>query len=55
MIWERDLLTELGLHFICSEHVIESDGGPLKGSTTPMVDFGTYVFKNLNIGNITPE
>ena len=27
----------------------------MKGSTTPMVGFGTYKFKYLNTGKITPE
>ena len=39
----------------CSEHVIKSDDGPFNGSTTPMVDLGTYIFKDLNIGKIIPE
>ena len=38
-----------------SDCIIEAYGGTLKGSTTPMVDFGTYGFKNLNTGKITPE
>ena len=38
-----------------SEHVIEADDGPFNRSTTPMVDFGTYIFKDLNTGKITPE
>ena len=38
-----------------SKHVIEAGNGHFKGSTTPMVDLGTYVFADLNIGNITPE
>ena len=28
---------------------------PLKWSTTPMVELGTYIFKYLNTGKITPE
>ena len=28
---------------------------PLKGSTTPMVGLGTYIFNYLNIGKITPK
>ena len=39
MILGRDILTEL------SDHLIESDGGHFEGSTTPMVDLGTYKFK----------
>ena len=44
MILGRYLLIELGLNLKFSEHVIESDDGPFKGSTTPMVDLGMYVF-----------
>ena len=50
MILGRDRLTELGLNSKFSEHVIKSDGGPFKGSTTTMVDLGKYLFKDLNIG-----
>ena len=42
MILVRDMLTALELNKKLSEHVIKSDGGPLKGSTSPMVDLGTY-------------
>ena len=38
-----------------SEQLIKADDGPFKGSTTPMADLGTYVFKDLNTGKITPE
>ena len=38
-----------------SEQVIEADDGTFKGSTTPMVDLDTYVFADLNTGNITPK
>ena len=55
MILGRDLLTELGLNLKLSEHVIKLDDGPLKGSTAPMVDLGTYQFKYLNTGEFTPE
>ena len=50
MILGRYLLTSLGLNLTSSEHAIEADDGPFKGSITPMVDFGTYLFKDLNIG-----
>ena len=43
------------LNLKCSEHVIEADDGPLNGSTTPMVNLGTYIFKYLNTGEIKPE
>ena len=55
MILGRDLLIELGLYLKFSKHVIESDDGPFKGSTTPMVDLGTYICKYLNTGKITPK
>ena len=55
MILGRDILIELILNLKFSEHVIKSGDGPFKGSTTPMVDLGTYRFKDLNPGKITPE
>ena len=55
MILGRDLLIELVLNLKFSENVIESDGGPFNGSTTPMVDLGKYIYKDLNTGEITPE
>ena len=55
MILGRDLLTELGLNPKFSEHVIEAYYGPFNGSTTPMVDLGTYIFKYLNTGKMIPE
>ena len=55
MILGRDILTEFGLDIKFSEHVIESDYRYFKGSTTPMVDLDTYIFKYLNTGKITPE
>ena len=48
------LLTELGLNLELSDYVIKADDGSFKGSTSPMVDLGTYGFKNLNTGKITP-
>ena len=55
MILEQDLLTELVLNIKFSEHVIEADYGTFNGSTKPMVDLGTYIFKDLNKGKIAPE
>ena len=55
MILVQYILTELGLNLEFSENVIEADYGNFKGSTTPMVDLGTYLFKYLNTGEITPE
>ena len=55
MILGRDILIELELNLKLSEHFIEADDGDFKGSTTPMVDLGTYIFKDLNTGKISPE
>ena len=52
LVW--DLWIELGLNLKFYEHVIESDDGPFKGSTTPIANLGTYVFEYLNIEKITP-
>ena len=48
MILGRDLITELGLNFKWSNQIIEADDGPFKGFKSPMVDLGTYEFKDLN-------
>ena len=55
MMLVRDLSTELVFNLELSEHVIEAFDGNFKGSTTPMVDLGTYEFKDLNTGIITPK
>ena len=55
MILGQYLLIELGLNLKLSEHVIESDDGPFKGYTTPMVHLDTYIFKDLNTGKISHE
>ena len=55
MILVRYILLALGLNFLLSDHAIESYDGNLKGSIEPMVDMGTYEFKDLNTGNIKPE
>ena len=34
---------------------MESSDISLKGSTLPMIDLGTYKFKDLNKGKITPQ
>ena len=49
------LLTDLVLNSKLSNHIIEANDGPFKGSTAPMVDMGTYKFKYSNKGKITPE
>ena len=48
----QDQLTELGWNLKFADCVIKADDGPLKGSTTPMVDLGTFVFIYLNTGKI---
>ena len=45
IILDIDLLTALGLDLKFSDHGIEADDGPFKGSTAPMVGLGTYDFK----------
>ena len=55
MILGLYLLTELLLNLKFSEYVIEADDEHFKGSTTPMVDLGTYDFKDLNTVKIIPE
>ena len=55
MVLGRDLLTELVLNISLSDHIIESDYGHFKGSTSPMVDLGENEFKFLNTGEITPK
>ena len=55
MILGRDLFSELKLNFKLSDHVIKVDDAPFKGSTTPMVDLGTYELKTLNTGKAKPE
>ena len=40
------LLISLGLNLNLSYNVIEADDEPFKGTTAPMVDLGTYEFKN---------
>ena len=55
MITRRDILTSLGLNLTLSDHAIESDYTAFKASTEATVDLGTYEFKYLNIGKITPE
>ena len=51
----RYLLTSLGLNLEFLDHIVEADGGHLKGSTEPMFDLGAYKFKYLNTGKSTPE
>ena len=44
IILGRYLLTELVFNLKLSEHVIKEYDGPFKGSTTPMVNLGEYIF-----------
>ena len=54
IILGRDIL-KIEINLKLPEHVIEYYHWPLKVSTTPMVDFGVYVFKDLNTEKITSE
>ena len=55
IILGRYIRTELWLNLKFSDQIIEADDGPFKGSTAPMVDLGTYKFKDIKTGKITPE
>ena len=55
MIIRRDILIALGLNLTLSDHAIESYYVTFKASTETTVDLGTYEFKDLNRGKITPE
>ena len=55
MILGTYLLATLGLKLKLSHDATEAYDRHLKGSTSPMVDLGTYEFKILNTGKITPE
>ena len=55
VILGRYLLTALWLNLKFSDHVIEVDDVTFQGSTATIVDPGTYEFKGLNTGKITPE
>ena len=48
IILRQYLLIELLLNLNLSEHVPEAYDGNFNGSTTPTIDFGTYIFKCLN-------
>ena len=51
----RYILTALGFNIKLSEHVNKVDDVPLKISSAPMVDSGTYEYQYLNTGEITPK
>ena len=51
----RYLLTALELNLKLSHHVIKADDGTFKGYVATIFDLGAYIFKYLNIGNITRE
>ena len=55
MILGRDILTSLGLNIEFSDHIIEAYDGPFKVSTETIVDLGTYEFKEVEMGDITPK
>ena len=48
-------LTELGLNLKFSKHVIKAKDGPFIGATSPMVDLGAYLLKDLNTRKVKPE
>ena len=50
MILGMYLLAASGLNLKWSDHVIETDDGPFKGPTPPMVDLGKYEFNYLGLG-----
>ena len=52
MVLCGDLLTALGTNRKCFEDVIEESDRPLKGSTAPMIDLGTYESKYSNTGKL---
>ena len=54
IILGRDLLIELGLGLKCPKRNIGAGDGPLKGSTSPMIDLGTYKFKYVSTRKIRP-
>ena len=49
------LFKYLGLNIKFSEKFTKADDGPLKVSTSPVVDLGTCEFKDLNIGKLHPN
>ena len=51
----RYLLKDLGLNLKYFNNSIEADDGPFIGFMESMVDLGTYQFKDLNTGMITPD
>ena len=55
MILGGDLLIELVSNLKKSIASSKHNGGPFIGATAPMVDLGSYVFKDLNTGEIKPE
>ena len=55
IILGRDILTQLGLNKKNYNHVIEGDDGPFDVYTAPMIDLGTYEFKDIETIKIIPE
>ena len=45
MFLDRDILRALGLNIKLSDHVIQADDSPLKGSAATMIYMDTYEFK----------
>ena len=55
VILGRYLLKDLVLNLKFFNNAIEADDGPFIGSMEFMVDLGTYEFKDLKTGMITPD
>ena len=55
MILGRDLLKDLVMNLKFFNNAIEADDVPFIGSMEFMVDLGTYEFKDLKTGMITPD
>ena len=51
----KDILKSLGLNLNFSKQFIKGVYRPFEGSIVRMVDLGTYEFKYLNAGKITPK
>ena len=45
----------MGINLKLSENFVKADDEPFSGSIAPIVDLGTYVFKDLNTGKFTTE
>ena len=55
VILGKDILTALVLNLKFSEHLLESNGGTLKGAISLIVYLDAYEFKDLNTGKLHPK